>query len=120
MEKNGKLRLSGAIAGAINGLVGGGGGIPLVLLLTRWTKMEEKTALATCVAAILPCCIVSAAVFFFRGALDLLQALPYLLGGAAGGYVGGRLFKNVPTKWLRRIFALFLLYGAARYLGVIE
>ena len=120
MEKNGKLRLSGAIAGAINGLFGGGGGIPLVLLLTRWTKMEEKTALATCVAAILPCCIVSAAVFFFRGALDLLQALPYLLGGAAGGFVGGRLFKNVPTKWLRRIFALFLLYGAARYLGVVK
>lgn len=120
MEKNGKLRLSGAIAGTVNGLFGGGGGIALVPLLTRWAKMEEKTALATCVAAILPFCCVSAAVFLLRGSLDLLQALPYLLGGAAGGYVGGRLFKNVPVKWLRRIFALFLLYGAARYLGVVE
>lgn len=119
METNNRLRLSGALAGTVNGLFGGGGGIPLALLLTRWAKLEEKTALATCVAAILPCCAVSAAVFFFRGALDLAQALPYLIGGAAGGFVGARLFKSVPTKWLRRIFALFLLYGAARYLGVV-
>ncbi len=117
--KNNKLRLSGILAGAVNGAFGGGGGIALVPLLTRWAKMEEKTALATCVAAILPFCCVSAAIFFFRGQLDLAEALPYLVGGAAGGFVGGKLFKNVPAKWLRRIFALFLLYGAARYLGVM-
>ena len=35
---------------------------------------------------------------------------------AVGGWIGGKLFKNVPNTWLKRIFALFLLYGAARYL----
>ena len=38
------------------------------------------------------------------------------LGGFAGGLVGGKLFKKVPDLWLRRIFALFLLYGGWRYL----
>ena len=55
-------------------------------------------------------------VYFFRSALPLKESLPYLVGGLAGGLIGGRLFKNVPNTWLKRIFALFLLYGAARYL----
>ena len=55
-------------------------------------------------------------VYAFRGALPLGEALPYLVGGLAGGWIGGRLFKDVPNTWLKRIFALFLLYGAVRYL----
>ena len=58
----------------------------------------------------------TALVYFFRSALPLEEALPYLLGGLAGGLIGGRLFKDVPNTWLKRIFALFLLYGAVRYL----
>ncbi len=100
----------------VNGLFGGGGGIPLQLLLTRWAGVEEKRAFATCVAVILPVCAVSALIGGLRGGFPLMQALPYLLGGALGGFVGGRLFRVVPGVWLRRIFALFLLYGAWRYL----
>ena len=116
MQKATKFRAAGAIAGTVNGLFGGGGGFPLALLLRRWAGLDEKTAFATCVAVILPACIVSAAVYVFRGALPLREALPYLAGGLAGGLIGGKLFKCVPGIWLRRVFALFLLYGAARYL----
>ena len=95
---------------------GGGGGIPLLVLLTKWAGVEEKKAFATCVAVIFPMCAVSAALWYWRAELSLTAALPYLLGGFAGGLVGGRLFKKVPGLWLRRIFALFLLYGGWRYL----
>ena len=111
-----KYRVAGALAGIVNGLFGGGGGIPLLVLLTKWAKLEEKDAFATCVAVILPLCVVSAAVWFLRGGFALSHALPYLAGGLVGGVVGGRLFRDVPNVWLRRIFALFLLYGAWRYL----
>lgn len=111
-----QYRVAGALAGAVNGLFGGGGGIPLLLLLTRWAKLEEKKAFATCVAVIFPFCIVSAAVYFLRGGLPLIDALPYLAGGLIGGFAGGKLFRRVPDIWLRRVFALFLLYGAWRYL----
>ncbi len=116
MSDKWKLRLTGAAGGLVNGLFGGGGGMAVVPLLTRWCGMEEKRAFATCVAVILPFCVLSAAVYLFRGGLDWLVALPYLVGGLAGGWVGGRTMDRVPTVWLRRIFAAFLLYGGARYL----
>lgn len=111
-----RYAVAGIVAGAVNGLFGGGGGIPLLVLLRRWAEVEEKTAFATCVAVILPLCVVSAAVLLLRGSVSLAVALPYLAGGTVGGLLGGRLFRNVPNVWLRRIFALFLLYGAYRYL----
>lgn len=111
-----KFRLAGAVAGLVNGLFGGGGGIPLFMLLTRWAGLDEKSSFATCVAIIFPLCAVSAAVCFLRGGFPLSHALPYLAGGLLGGWIGGKVFRRVPSVWLRRIFALFLLYGAWRYL----
>ena len=104
-----KYRIAGILAGAVNGLFGGGGGIPLLVLLTKWAKLDEKKAFATCVAVIFPFCVVSAAVYFLRGGFPLVRALPYLAGGLAGGWIGGKVFRDVPNVWLRRIFALFLL-----------
>ncbi len=116
MRKETKYRLSGLTAGTVNGLFGGGGGIPLLVLLTKWAGVEEKKAFATCVAVIFPMCVVSAALYCWRTGLSVVSALPYLIGGLAGGFVGGKLFRKVPNIWLRRIFALFLLYGGVRYL----
>ena len=108
--------VSGALAGAVNGLFGAGGGMVLVPLLLGWVGVEEKAAFACSTAIILPLCLVSAGVYWLRGALDPLAALPYLLGGLAGGWLGGRLFRRIPAAPLRRVFALFLLYGGVRYL----
>ena len=60
MEKKTKYRLSGVAAGLTNGIFGGGGGIPLLVLLTKWAGVEEKKAFATCVAVIFPMCAVRA------------------------------------------------------------
>ena len=116
MNKTWKLRLAAAAAGAVNGCFGGGGGMVLVPLLSRWCGVEQRRAFANCVAVILPLCALSAAVYWWRGSLDWGLAWPYLAGGLLGGFLGGRLFGKVPVVWLRRIFAVFLLYGGARYL----
>ena len=114
--KRGRLGVSGALAGAVNGVFGGGGGMVLAPLLGSWCRVEEKRALANCVATILTCCVLSGGVYLLRTGLDWSMALPYLLGGLAGGFLGGKLFTKVPAVWLRRLFAAFLIYGGVRYL----
>jgi len=116
MTDRGKNRIAGAAAGLINGLFGGGGGMVLLPLLTKWGGLQAKKAFATCVAVILPMCAVSAAVCLRQVSLTSEQILPYLLGGVAGGIVGGLTFHRVPVHALRVIFALFLLYAGVRYL----
>ena len=65
---------------------------------------------------ILPLCVFSSVIYLLRGSLDLLTALPYLLGGLIGGWLGGRLFKGLNMNVLRRVFALFILYGGVKAL----
>ena len=99
MRAKTKYALSGTAAGLVNGLFGGGGGMVLVPLLNGWCGLEGKQAFATCVAAILPLSAVSAAVYLLRQAFDWAAALPYLIGGLAGGLVGGQLFRRVSVTW---------------------
>ena len=39
-----------------------------------------------------------------------------LPGGLLGGFVGGRVFKKLNMVWLRRAFALLILYGGVKAL----
>lgn len=86
----------------------------LVPLLSRWLKLGDRRAFATSVAVILPLCALSSVIYLFRGGLDLETALPYLIGGALGGILGGKLFKSINMLWLRRGFALLILYAGVR------
>ena len=108
--------VAGGAAGLINGFFGGGGGMILVPLLTGKCGLEPRKAFATSVAVIAPLCALSAAIYWLRGGLDIVLALPYLVGGLIGGFIGGRLFRKLSMKWLRRAFALLILYGAVRSL----
>lgn len=116
MQDRTKFAVTGALAGAANGLFGSGGGLFLVPLLTRWAGMEERKAFASSVGVILPLSAVSAAVYWFKGALDLSAAWPYLIGGFLGGVISGRMLKKVPVTWLRRGFGLLMIYGGIRIL----
>ena len=108
--------LAGGAAGLVNGFFGGGGGMVLVPLLVLWCGLDQRKAFATSVAVILPLCVLSAAIYLFRGGVDFTAALPYLAWGLLGGLLGGKLFKRLNMVWLRRLFALLLLYGGVRAL----
>ena len=111
-----KHQLAGAAGGLINGLFGGGGGMVLLPLLTKWSRLEARAAFATCVAAIFPMCCVSAAVAVWTVRPGWALLWPYLLGGAVGGLIGGLTYQKIPVRLLKSIFGAFLLYGGVRYL----
>ena len=106
--------LAGGAAGVVNGFFGGGGGQVLVPLLAGKCGLDQRKAFATSVAVIAPLCALSAGIYWSRGDLDLAAALPYLAGGLAGGLVSGKVFKKLSMVWLRRAFALLILYGGVR------
>ena len=95
--------IAGGAAGVANGFFGGGGGMILVPLLVRRCGLSQRQAFATSVAVILPLCILSSVIYFFRG-------------GLVGGWVGGRVFKKLNMTWLRRAFALLIIYGGVKAL----
>ena len=109
-----KLLVAGAGAGLLNGLFGAGGGMVLVPLLIGWIGIEEKRAFATSVAIMFPLSIVSFILFCLRGENVWESALPYLLGGVAGGFVSAKIFQRISIVWLHRLFAGLLLYGGIK------
>ena len=109
-----KYFICGAAAGLVNGFFGGGGGMVLVPLLTRWVKLEQKKAFASCVCIIAPMCLVGSIVYLMRGGLDFMLALPYLVGGLIGGIIAGISFKKVPPNFLHKLLAILILYGGVR------
>ena len=117
-ENKGKLGpcICGGVAGIVNGLIGAGGGMVLIPLLTKLTDVEEKEAFACSVGIILPLSVVSVIVYFLRGGDFGAQSVPYLIGGAIGGIGAGLLLKKVKAKWLHRALGLFILYGGYRLL----
>ena len=108
--------ISGLAAGAANGLLGAGGGMLLVPLLSRLAGPREEALFPTCVAVILPVCLVSLTVTGLQTGLPWKESLPYLLGSALGGLLAGSLGKKIPTLWLHRILGVLILWGAIRSL----
>lgn len=119
IQDNVKYAVSGALAGLANGFFGAGGGMFLVPLFCRWVKMEDKKAFATSLAVILPLSVISGIVYLIKGEVDIMRALPYLLGGLVGGVVSGLVFKKMSARFLRRALALFIIYGGVRALFAI-
>ena len=115
-RKRWRLPLAAALAGTVNGLFGGGGGMLLVPLLSREKDLQGHALFATSVAAMLPLSLVNLAVTALHEPLPFQEALPYLAGGAVGAFVGGRFFDRVSTTFLRRLFAGFLFYAGVKYL----
>ncbi len=114
MQTKWRYAIAGGLAGIANGLFGGGGGSVLVPMLTGYCKLDQRRAFATSVAVILPLCALSAGIYLFRGGLDVKTALPYLIGGALGGWAGGKWFKGMKILWLKRVFGLLLIYGGVK------
>ena len=108
--------LAGAIAGAVNGLFGAGGGMVLVPLLTALTDLEDQEVFPASVSIILPICLVSLSITFHSSAVSWEQATPYLIGSAVGGILAGLFGRRIPTLWLHKFLGLLILWGGVRYL----
>ena len=107
---------AGALAGIVNGIFGGAGGMVLIPALGLWTDLQQDAVFPMSVSVMLPVCLLSLFLASRSGPLPWSEALPYLLGSTAGGVLAGLLGRRIPTLWLHRIFGAMLLWGGIRYL----
>lgn len=109
-----KIMLIGLGTGLCNGLFGAGGGMVAVPSMVHLLKLDEHEAHATAIAVILPLVMISSYIYFRNGYLDLGKAVPVAAGGVIGGAIGAFFLHRIPSKWLHRIFALFMIAAAIR------
>jgi uncharacterized protein len=105
----------GAIAGALSGLLGVGGGIVMVPAFNQWMKMTLKQSIATSLVCVglfaIPGTITHAAL----GHIDWRFALFLTLGVIPGARIGSRLTVQANDLRLRNTVAVFLGIVAVIY-----
>lgn len=108
--------LCGAVAGAVNGLLGAGGGMILVPLLVSLSDIKESDIFSTSVSIILPICLVSLLLTWKNSVIDWGETSLYLIGSAIGGILAGTFGQKIPVLWLHRLLGVLIIWGGIRYL----
>ena len=108
--------LPGMITGFINGLLGSGGGLVLLLFLKRSLKLPAHKAHATSLAVMLPLSALSASIYAGSARGEALTALWLIIGAMIGGYAGARILKRIKQRHLGKILGVVLIFSALRML----
>jgi len=103
----------GALVGILNGLLGAGGGMLAVPMLKK-LGLDQTKAHATAVAVIFPLSLASTIAYLLMDRFELSDAGKFLIPGAVGALIGGLLLAKIPGKWLRKIFACFMIWAGVR------
>ena len=105
--------IGGVCIGFLNGLFGSGGGMIAVPLLKR-AGFNQADSQANAIAVIFPISLLSAVLYYFNGNLDIKEALSYVPTGVLGALTGTFLLSKIPQKYLRKIFAAFMIWAGVR------
>lgn len=107
----------GLAAGVLSGLFGIGGGNIIVPILTSFLGYPAKRAIATSLGALLPPIGLPGVLYYHHaGTLDLLTAVPVAAGLFLGTVFGARFTIRLPSKTIKRLYGLFLLFVALRFI----
>lgn len=114
------LALSSLAAGFLNGLLGTGGGMILIFSLSRLlAPSRQKEAFVLGSVGVFAFSLVSALFYGTGSGVDFVRLPALALAGAPGGVLGAFLFDRVGKFWLRKIFAILLLYSGLKLTGVL-
>jgi uncharacterized membrane protein YfcA len=115
----------GAAAGTISGLLGIGGGLIMVPLLSGWAGMPLKRALGTSLLTIPALVVPGTIVHAWLGNIDWGLAVFLAIGAVPGARLGATIALGTAEHTLRRIvgsgmLAMAVLYAARQLLALVR
>ena len=116
-QKNLIIGVLSFIAGIVNGFLGTGGGIVLMLAFSLLPTKDEasvRNKFAEVIAVILPLSLISA--FVYGDNIDLTSASPYIIPGILGGVSGALLLDKLSVKLVKKLFALMIIWAGINFL----
>jgi uncharacterized membrane protein YfcA len=106
----------GLLAGVMAGLFGIGGGNIIVPMLALVLHYPAKRAIATSLGAILfPFGLPGVLYYYNAGTLDLTAAAWIALGLFMGTVFGARITISLPSRTVKLLYGLFLIFVAVRF-----
>jgi uncharacterized membrane protein YfcA len=102
------------LAGGFSGLLGIGGGVVKVPIMTLVMRMPLQAAIATSNFMIGVTASTSAIIYFTRGYVTPHTAVPTALGVLVGAGLQPRLFGKVRSSFVKRLFQLVLIAFAVQ------
>jgi uncharacterized membrane protein YfcA len=112
------LFVIGVAAGLLSGMFGVGGGVIIVPALVFLFGMNQQSASATSlIALLLPVGLLGVIEYYRSGKIgteNIWLGLAIAAGLFAGAFFGARLAIELSSDMLRRMFAVFLVFVAIR------
>lgn len=112
----------GAVAGLLSGVLGVGGGIIMVPLLTAVLSFDQHRAHAHSLAAIVLIALSAATGFAVAGEIDPVVGLAIGLGGIVGSTAGAHLMHRLSPQALKAVFGILMVATGTRmfWAGAVE
>lgn len=100
----------GVLGGFFGGLVGLGGGIVMIPLMTGLAKLTQHKAHGTSLLAIVFTSLAGAATYYHHGAADWIVAVMLAVTAIVTARVGALYAHSLPEKKLKKAFGYFLVF----------
>lgn len=102
----------GLVAGTFGALVGLGGGIILVPVLSLWFGLPITTAVGVSLVCVIATSSAAAAIYVQQRLTDMRLGMLLELASSAGAITGALIVPYLPPALIKGLFGLFLLYSA--------
>ncbi len=112
------LAALGAASGFLAGLLGVGGGVIMVPVLTGPLKVPIKPAVASSLVAVAIFSIPALITHMILGHVDWFFALPLMFGVVPGAQIGARINIGISERTIRSLFGVLILVIATVYATV--
>lgn len=106
----------GILSGVVAALCGVGGGVVMVPAFVFFLKLEQKTAVATSLAIIIPTALMATTQNARSGFVDWKVAAITAISASIFAYFGAGWLKTMSNETLTRIFGVILVVFGVRML----